>query len=305
MPALLGLDPAVQLDVASRSGKAAMVVHPVANIYDDYDDALQRSPAEVVYISLYNSAHYEWALKSLRSGRHVVIDKPAFLTFAETMVALEIAEKAGRCVAEATTFEYHSQFLHIDAFLSNFGPLNWISAQFSIPLLPIDNFRNHSDLGGGCLADMGPYAAAVARRFGPGTRMNIVAFPGRRHPLTGVDIGFSMLVGFADGLRISGNFGFGGEYVNCISFVADGGTLMINRIFSPPPGHAPEWQMTLKNLGKKTEMRPADDAFKSFWVEFDTAIENGAYGAFRQNLLDDATFRERIRFQIERAQNVG
>ena len=304
MPALLGLDPAVQLDVASCSGKAAIIPHPVGNIYNDYADALQRSSAEVVYISLHNSAHYEWALKSLQSGRHVVIDKPAFLTVAETMIALELADKAGRCMAEATTFEYHSQFFHIDAFLSTFGPLNCISAQFNIPLLPTDNFRNHPDKGGGCLADMGPYAAAVARRFGSGNRMYIAAVSGKRHPQTGVDIGFSILVGFADGLRISGDFGFGGEYVNRVSFMAEGGTLMINRIFSPPPDHAPEWQMTLENTAK-TEVRPADDAFKSFWVEFDTAIENGAYGAFGQNLLADATFRERIRYQIERAQNVG
>jgi predicted dehydrogenase len=76
--------PGVQLKVASGSGKAATVPHALSEVYEDYAEALRRSPAEVVYISLHNSAHYGWATKSLESGRHVNVDKPAFLTLRET-----------------------------------------------------------------------------------------------------------------------------------------------------------------------------------------------------------------------------
>src|SRR5690349_13489852 len=101
MPALLALDPATQLEVASRSGKAATVTHALSEIYEDYAEALRRSLAEVVYISLHNSAHYGWATKCLESGRHVIVDKPAFLTLRETENALDLAVKAGRCLVEA------------------------------------------------------------------------------------------------------------------------------------------------------------------------------------------------------------
>ena len=298
IPALRSLDPAIQLDVASHSGKSASVTHALSEVYNDYAEALRRSPAEVVYISLHNAAHYGWTINSLESGRHVVVDKPAFLTLPETERALDLAAKAGRCIAEATTFECHSQFLQIEHFLRTYGPLNCASAQFNVPPLPIDNFRNYAERGGGCLADMGPYAAAVVRRFGSQNCTYLGAVSGRKHPETGVDVGFSMLAGFADGLRISGDFGFEGEYVNRISFLAKEATLIINRIFSPPPDQAPEWQINVGNESK-TEAAQPDDAFRSFFARFQASIDTGAYSPFAHKLFADARFRHALRLQIE------
>ena len=43
--------------------------------------------------------------------------------------------------------------------------LNSVEARFVIPKLPNKNFRNHIKFGGGCLLDMGSYAAAVFRMY--------------------------------------------------------------------------------------------------------------------------------------------
>jgi len=301
VPAMRTLNPEIQLDIASCSGKAATIEHPLGEVFDDYTDALRRSRAELVYISLHNSAHYEWALKSIQSGRHVVVDKPAFLTLNETERAVELADKRRRCLVEATAFEYHYQFSQIKTFLDTYGPLIFVSAQFNIPLLPLDNFRNHRYLGGGCLADMGPYAAAVVRCFGSGECIHVKAIPGKRHPETGVDLGFSVLAGFTDGLRIGGDFGFGGEYVNRILLLAKGGTLTIERIFSPPPDYPPEWQTKIGNTSNLRVLK-ADDAFKSFFVAVELAIETGAHGVFARNLSADAKFRHILGLNIVQKQ---
>ena len=78
------------------------------------------------------------------------------------------ARRADRLVAEATVFGYHPQFEALAAFVAETGPLTQVAAQFIIPPLPIGNFRNHAELGGGCLLDMGPYAAATMRILGGG-----------------------------------------------------------------------------------------------------------------------------------------
>ena len=38
--------------------------------------AINKSNAEVVYISLVNSKHYKYALKALNKNKNVIIDKP-------------------------------------------------------------------------------------------------------------------------------------------------------------------------------------------------------------------------------------
>ena len=47
--------------------------------YNNYEEALKKSKADIVYISTHNSKHYFWAKKSLNYNYHVIIDKPITL----------------------------------------------------------------------------------------------------------------------------------------------------------------------------------------------------------------------------------
>ena len=51
--------------------------------FRDYDQAIKKSGADIVYISLPNSLHYKWALKSLKKECHVIVDKPICKNFLE------------------------------------------------------------------------------------------------------------------------------------------------------------------------------------------------------------------------------
>ena len=133
-----------------------------------------------------------WALAALASGRHVLVDKPAMVTREACERAVAEARRGGRLLAEATVFGYHPHFDALKGFVDENGPLTHVDAQFIIPPLPIANFRNHRELGGGCLLDMGPYAAALMRMLGGGLPSQITALAGTFHPETGVDMGFSL-----------------------------------------------------------------------------------------------------------------
>src|ERR1019366_6692123 len=103
-------------------------------------------------------------------------------------------------------------------------------------------------LGGGCLLDMGAYAAALIRMLGGGSPSQITALAGNGHPETGIDMGFSALARLTNGGIFSGHFSFEGEYQNRLLIVARSGSVIIERVFSPPADHRTEWRQRIRNV---------------------------------------------------------
>ena len=77
--------------------------------YRDYKVALEKSEANLVYISLANYLHYFWAKKALEKNYHVIIDKPATLNYKQAKSLVKLARKKKRLLSEAVVFYYHHQ----------------------------------------------------------------------------------------------------------------------------------------------------------------------------------------------------
>src|SRR4051812_10006602 len=98
------------IDIASRS-KAAPAAWPRQGVFfRDYAEALAKSAAELVYISLPNADHVAWIEAALAAGKHVVVDKPATLSLQTARAVCDSAAGAGLLLAEATVFSWHAQF---------------------------------------------------------------------------------------------------------------------------------------------------------------------------------------------------
>ena len=61
--------------------------------FSNYEVALSSSSANIVYISLPNSLHFNWAKKALLAGYHVIIDKPLAYKLSETRKLIKLAKK--------------------------------------------------------------------------------------------------------------------------------------------------------------------------------------------------------------------
>jgi NDP-hexose-3-ketoreductase len=283
-----------EISIASRSRpKPASGWPKRGTFFADYDVALRESRADIVYVSLPNSMHEHWVLAALAAGKHVLVDKPAMVTRQACERAVGEARRTGRLLAEATVFGYHPHFEALKDFLAENGPLTHVDAQFVIPPLPIGNFRNHRELGGGCLLDMGPYAAALMRILGGGLPSQITALAGNRHPETGVDMGFSAQARLANGGIFSGHFSFEGEYQNRLLIVARSGSVIIERVFSPPDDHRMEWRRRVRNADDVLTFEAAD-TFARFLESATRAIVRGDHEEFHCDLLSDAECRARI-----------
>ena len=97
----------IEFCVASRSEKKKI---PKAYAqFQNYDDGLKNSLADIVYISLPNSFHYKWAKKALINGYHVIVDKPICENFNKVSDLMKLAKKNKRLLSESIFFDYHPQ----------------------------------------------------------------------------------------------------------------------------------------------------------------------------------------------------
>ena len=293
MPAAAKVGAIEEISIVSKSRPRPERWPKQGLFFDDYETALRGSNCDLVYLSLPNALHERWVMAALAAGKHVVVDKPAMMTLAGSERVVGEARRANRLVAEATVFGYHPQFERLAAFVAEVGPLTQAAAQFIIPPLPIGNFRNHAELGGGCLLDMGPYAAATMRILGGDGISEITALAGGRHPETGVDMGFSVLARLGNGGAFSGHFSFEGEYQNCLLVVGRSGSVLIERVFTPPADHQMEWRRRVRNVDDIVTFDPAD-TFARFLEAVTTAIAGGDHESFHRDLLSDARCREMI-----------
>jgi dTDP-3,4-didehydro-2,6-dideoxy-alpha-D-glucose 3-reductase len=283
-----------EISIASKSRKEPDADWPKrGRFFSDYHHALNESGADAVYLSLPNALHEEWVHAALAAGKHVIVDKPALVSEEASKRAVVAARQAGLLLAEATVFTYHPHLDRLLAFVREVGPLTHVDAQFIIPPLPISNFRNHPDLGGGCLLDMGPYAAGLVRLFGNGAPEGVQAFAGGRHPETGVDMGFSLLARLGNGALLSGQFSFEGEYQNRVIVVARSGSVVTERLFSLPANQKVVWQRRIRNTEDQVTFEPAD-SFARFLDAASHAIASRSYESFYRDLLADAAFRARL-----------
>jgi NDP-hexose-3-ketoreductase len=293
IPAAAKVEAITQISIASRSRPQPEGWPKQGRFFNDYAAALRDHDSDLVYLSLPNAMHEHWVMAALAASKHVVVDKPAMMTLASGQRAVDEARRANRIVAEATVFGYHPQFEALAAFVAEYGPLTQAAVQFIIPPLPIGNFRNHRELGGGCLLDMGPYAAATMRILGGGAASDITALAGGRHPETGVDMGFSVLARFGNGGAFSGHFSFEGEYQNRLLVVGRSGSVLIERVFTPPADHPMEWRRRVRNVDDVVTFEPAD-TFARFLAAVTSAIDGGDHESFHRDLLSDARCRDMI-----------
>lgn len=74
--------------------------------YSSYQDAIDDPTVSIVVIATPPDSHLPLALAALRAGRHVVIEKPAFLRAADADLVREAAARAGRVVTVAENYRY-------------------------------------------------------------------------------------------------------------------------------------------------------------------------------------------------------
>ena len=259
--------------------------------FKNYKDALNNSKANIVYISLANSLHYIWAKRALEKNYHVIVDKPITLKLKEVQKLLKIAKKRNKLLAEATFFNFHKQLTKSLKILKSEKKIKLINTNFIIPQPKLNSFRMSKKFGGGCLADMGPYAAATARILGSGKLINMTSntYKNKKGLITSFNVSCKFKKNY-----YFGYFSFGGEYKNNMMLISEKQNIELNNVFSPPPNKKLDI-IIKKNNSLKIRKVEKDDIFRNFFQEVLMSLKKNRYQIFYKRILLDAKFRDKIR----------
>ena len=161
------------LGTRSPAGARELIAeNSIRHVYDNYDDVLRDSAVDAVYIPLPNHLHYQWTLKALRAGKHVLCEKPIACNQKEAREMVTAAAESGLHLMEAFMYRFHARSRIIKRIIENgkIGPLSLIRSAFCFCmdndlLNSVENNRLNPERGGGALLDVGCYSVSLARWF--------------------------------------------------------------------------------------------------------------------------------------------
>lgn len=166
MPGIKAAPSATLLALASRDldkARAAARALDVPRAYGSYDELLADPEVDVVYIPLPNALHFEWSVRALEAGKHVLCEKPLGLSSAQVMQLCAVRDRTGRHIEEAFAFRNHPQWAKFHEIIASgrLGPVRAAHGILAKQFLDPADIRNNPAGGGGAMYDLGSYAISA------------------------------------------------------------------------------------------------------------------------------------------------
>ncbi|KAG6856221.1 hypothetical protein H0H87_006372 [Tephrocybe sp. NHM501043] len=126
-----------------------------------------------------NGLHYEWTMKALIAGKHVLLEKPSANTAEETRQMFDLAEKKGLVLLEAFHYRFHPAVQRVKAIIDSkeLGAVKNISAALALTsgIIKAVDIRFDFALGGGSLMDTGCYTLNVIRYLSSSNPTSVIS----------------------------------------------------------------------------------------------------------------------------------
>jgi predicted dehydrogenase len=190
-----------------RPGAAAETLQKYApqqqgvRTYDNLEALLDDAEVQAVYIPLANHEHAEWALRAIRRGKHVLIEKPMALTVADIEAIEAAATEHKVTVMEGFMYRFHPQHARVKEIIDSgiIGEVRFVRASYSFLMRPARMYRLAEDVsrGGGAMWDIGPYAVNSSRMWFDEDPVAVTAIS--RNVESGADATTSGVIDFGHG----------------------------------------------------------------------------------------------------------
>lgn len=234
--------------IASRSlGKAERFNIPI--VYQTYEELLENTNIQAVYIPLPNSLHKEWAIKAMEAGKHVLLEKPAVLTEEEMFEIKKAADKNNVVFMEAFMYQFHDQHKKVKELLNQgvIGEYQHIKAHFSWMLEDPKDIRLNSDLGGGALWDVGCYGFHVVTQL-IGLKPEKISVSAKLHPDHQVDMTSSCFLIDKEGRTAEITASMELPFIDRYEIIGTNGTILVDCAFRPDVSFDGRGKVTVKGL---------------------------------------------------------
>lgn len=239
-----------------------------------FDEIINRSDLDAVYIPQPPALHYEWAKKALEHGKHVFLEKPSTISFHGSEELVCLAREKKLTLHENYMFQYHSQISRIIEMVNvgKIGDVRLFRADFTFPRRDNNDFRYNKNLGGGALLDAGGYTLKLATiLLGESIRLdsaNLSYLPDFE-----VDMYGAAQLRNQDGKVCQVSFGMDNSYRCSLEVYGSRGKLITNRIFTAPPDYQPKVYIEALN-GTEEILLDSDSHFRKSIDEFVNEISD-------------------------------
>lgn len=150
---LAGFKNQIQLYYASRNREKARQFcqkFKGQGYFDSYEAAIQSSEIEIVSIATPPALHLELTLQALQAGKHVIVEKPPFLSSSDFDKVTQAANKAGKQFLIAENYFYKPLAIKLREIIKK----NWIGEILFIQVNALKlqksaGWRNDVTLAGG------------------------------------------------------------------------------------------------------------------------------------------------------------
>lgn len=205
--------------------------HGIPRAHGSYEGLLADPEVDALYISLPNSKHPEWTLRSLAAGKHVLCEKPFSRRPQDVVDAFDAADAAGLVLMEAFMYRHHPQTKKLRELVrgGSIGELQAIRSTFDVRLEDPADVRHDPALDGGSLMDLGCYCVSASRLLAGEPE---VVEGSQRLGDTGVDLGFSGTLRFAGGVEATFECAFDRPYATGVEASGSEGAARVREPWS-------------------------------------------------------------------------
>jgi predicted dehydrogenase len=118
-------------------------LYPSINVTDAFESVLDDDTIDAVVIATPVATHYELAMKSLKAGKHILVEKPMATTVREVQQIGKIAKEKGLVTMVGHTFLYNSAVRYLKSIIDSgeIGDIRYIYSQ----RLNLGRIRNDVD----------------------------------------------------------------------------------------------------------------------------------------------------------------
>jgi predicted dehydrogenase len=202
MPAIVEAPSATLWALASRDaakGRQVADAFGIARLYSSYDALLADPEIDAVYVPLPNQLHFEWALRALQAGKHVLCEKPLCISSGQVAQLCTERDRSGKHIEEGFAFRNHPQWARLAEIIAagTIGEVRAVHCTLAKQFLDPNDVRNKLDAGGGALYDLGSYAISACNLVFNRSPVRVVAAMDR-DPVFGTDRLTSALLDYGD-----------------------------------------------------------------------------------------------------------
>lgn len=244
------------------------------HVFDGYRCLLENPEIDAVYLPLPPALHYEWAMRALQAGKHVLVEKPSTTCLADTSALIEEATQQDLALQENYMFQYHSQIKTIREMIisGELGEIRAYKLSFGFPHRAANDFRYSKAMGGGALLDCGGYPVKLASLL-LGDSAKVVQSRLNYAPGCEVDLFGTAVMENADGICAQISFGMDNAYQCQLEVWGSKITLIAPRVFTAGADVAPALILR-SSRDEKTATLEKDDQFLHSIEQFEICMKD-------------------------------